>query len=286
MSHRHLRTVLTWRPAALLGLAVLTIVGFIATPSAGRPSVSRVDALPRSAEKLPRPVWLPDCGMNIVEWRPTSTLHAETSPSAEAIAVIDGTCRDAFARYLDFLRSKHLPHLRERASALPAISLLPGNVLLDGKSGRALNDLPTRFEAVAPGCCYWGLYVDSIDHLFIRNDPLIRDDQGSLVANPRFVRTLTHELSHVMSSRLGVWDLVGYERQRDEDLAEEFVAFMGMRFPAESSAEDLAFHRGLVPFAPDRTATRTALSQAGALPAPGPAQPPAPSVPANTSPQR
>ena len=61
------------------------------------------------------------------------------------------------------------------------------------------------------------------------------------------MRTLTHEISHVLSARLGVWDAVGYDRQRDEDLAESFVAYMGMHFPAESSAEDLAYHRGRVP---------------------------------------
>jgi len=55
---------------------------------------------------------------------------------------------------------------------------------------------------------------------------------------------MTHEISHVLSARLGVWDIIGYDRQRDEDLAEAFVAYMGMHFPAESSADDLAFHRG------------------------------------------
>ena len=182
-----------------------------------------------------------------------------------------------------FLRSKKLPRLRDQASTLPAISLLPGNVLLDGKSLRALNDLPSRFEAVAPGCCYWGLYVDSLNHLFLRNDPLIKDADGKLVPNPRFVRTLTHEISHVLSSRLGVWDVVGYDRQRDEDLAEDFVAYMGMHFPAESSAEDLAFHRGRVPYAPPgaEPASPSVVAKR-ASPAP---QVVAPSASANTSPQ-
>jgi hypothetical protein len=75
----------------------------------------------------------------------------------------------------------------------------------------------------------------------------LRATSGELVANPRFVRTLTHEISHVLSARLGVWDAVGYDRQRDEDLAESFVEYMGMHFPAESSAEDLAYHRGHAP---------------------------------------
>jgi hypothetical protein len=215
--------------------------------------------------------------MRIVEWRSTAALRAETEASDQALAVIDETCRDAFERYGEFLHAKRLPRLHVQADVLPAISLLPGNTLLDGKSARALNDLPSRFEAVAPGCCYWGLYVDSLNHLFVRNDPLLKDADGSLVPNPRFVRTLTHEISHVLSSRLGVWDVVGYDRQRDEDLAEEFVGFMGMRFPAESSAEDLAFHRGRTP----RVAPHgdPALVEAHAQTAP-------PSASANTSPQR
>ena len=243
-----LRTFLASRTSKLLAVTTMALVAFVATPSAGGPQTTRFDALPRPAERLAQPIWLPHCGMRIVEWRSTSALHAETSSSDQALAVIDSTCKDAFARYADFLKSRHLPKLRNDPDVLPAISLLPGNVLLDGKASRSLNDLPSRFEAVAPGCCYWGLYVDSLNHLFVRNDPLIKDESGELTANPRFVRTLTHELSHVLSSRLGVWDVVGYDRQRDEDLAEDFVAFMGMRFPAESSAEDLSFHRGRTPW--------------------------------------
>jgi len=127
---------------------------------------------------------------------------------------------------------------------------------------------------VAPGCCYWGLYVDSLNHLFLRNDPLIRNAAGVLVPNPRFVRTLTHEISHVLSSRLGVWDVLGYDRQQDEDLAEEFVAYMGMSFPAESSAEDLAYHRGRIP---------RAISEATP---PAKLEPTLTTASANTSPQR
>jgi hypothetical protein len=227
--------VLASRIARLLACTTLALVAFVATPSSGRSPVSRFDALPRPDERLPQPIWLPHCGMRIVEWRSTAALHTETAPSDQALATIDETCRDAFDRYGEFLRAKKLPRLHAQPDMLPAISMLPGNTLLDGKSGRALNDIPSRFEAVA------------LNHLFLRNDPLIKDVDGALVANPRFVRTLTHEISHVLSSRLGVWDVVGYDRQRDEDLAEEFVTYMGMRFPAESSAEDLAFHRGHAP---------------------------------------
>jgi hypothetical protein len=243
MSQGCFRVVIASRIARLLGVATLGIVAFVATPSAGRSPPSRGDALPRAAERLAAPIWLPHCHMRIVEWRATAALRAETTPNDQAIAVIDETCREAFGRYDDFLRSKHLPHPKALPQSLPAMSLLPGNTLLDGKSLRALNDLPSRFEAVAPGCCYWGLYVDSLSHLFLRNDPLLLDESDKLAKNPRFVRTFTHELSHVLSARLGVWDAVGYDRKRDEDLAEDFVSYMGMHFPAESSADDLAFHR-------------------------------------------
>ena len=267
--------VLASRIARLLACTTLALVAFVATPSAGRSPVSRFDALPRVDERLAQPIWLPHCGMRIVEWRSTAALRTETAPSDQALATIDETCRDAFERYGEFLRAKKLPRLHAQPDVLPAISMLPGNTLLDGKSGRALNDIPSRFEAVAPGCCYWGLYVDSLNHLFLRNDPLIKDPDGSMVANPRFVRTLTHEISHVLSARLGVWDIVGYDRQRDEDLAEEFVSYMGMRFPAESSAEDLAYHRGRIP--------RPVVAEAKAITKP---QTPLPSATANTSPQR
>jgi hypothetical protein len=226
-----------------MALASIVSLALIDAPSSAGSNSTRWDALPRADERLVEPIRLPHCGMPIVEWRPTSALPLETTPSARALAVLDDTCRSAFDRYGAFLRSKNLPQPQAQPRDLPAISLLPGNVALDGKSPRALNDLPSRFEAVAPGCCYWGLYVESINHLFVRNDPLTKDASGSIKANPRFVRTLTHEISHVLSSRLGVWSVVGYDRQRDEDLAEDFVAFMGMSFPTESSKQDLVLHR-------------------------------------------
>jgi hypothetical protein len=272
---RRIRESQSLRFARLLSLLTLAVVGFVTTPSSGRPTASRFDALPRKDERLAQPIWIPHCAMRIVEWRSTSALQAETTPSDQALAVIDDTCRDAFERYGDFLKSRRLPRLHAHAEVMPAISLLPGNTLLDGKSARALNDLPSRFEAVAPASCYWGLYVDSLNHLFLRNDPLVREADGKLVTNPRFVRTLTHEIAHVLSARLGVWDVIGYDRQRDEDLAEDFVTFMGMRLPAESSAEDLAFHRGRAPRTP-----------AGDTSRPTPPATPPPNLAANTSKQR
>jgi hypothetical protein len=181
--------------------------------------------------------------MPIVEWRSSAALPEETSMSARALEVVDDACKRAFDRYGDFLRARGLPQSRVKPDELPALSLLPANVALDGREPRALNDVNERFEAVAPGCCYWGLYVESIHHLFVRNDPLTRDVAGVLGPNPRFIRTLTHEIGHVLSDAYGVWSSVAYDRQHDEDLAEDFVAYLGMTFPVESSAEDLALHR-------------------------------------------
>jgi hypothetical protein len=230
--------------AKVLGAASLAIIALIATPSSGHPPLTRFDALPLAEERLPHPVWLPHCGMTVVEWRPTPALLAETSVGDAGLSVIDSTCSQAVARYGAFLQARGIRPIRSEPKNLPTISLLPGNVLLDGLSLRALNDLGSRFQAVAPGCCYWGLYVDSINHIFLRNDPLTRGQHGSLEPNPRFVRTLTHELSHVLSLRLGVWD-VTFDRERDELLAEQFVAFMGMQAPVESSSEDLDLHLGV-----------------------------------------
>jgi hypothetical protein len=251
------------RVTRILACAALTLVGLTTPSSAGGPSTTRFDALPRASERLPQPLWLPHCQMRIVEWRSTSELASETAPSASALAVLDDTCQQAYERYGAFLQSRHLPRLHSEPTSLPAISLLPGNTLIDGKAPRALNDMPSRFESVAPGCCYWGLYVDSLNHLFLRNDPLVRTASGELAPNPRFVRTLTHEISHVLSARLGVWEAVGYDRRKDEELAEHFVEFMGMHFPAESSAEDLAFHRAHALVADNANAASTATPPKG-----------------------
>jgi hypothetical protein len=84
--------------------------------------------------------------MRIVEWRSTAVLRSETTPSDSALAVLDDTCREAFERYGSFLESRHLPRMHSQPTSLPAISLLPGNTLIDGKTPRALNDMPSRFE--------------------------------------------------------------------------------------------------------------------------------------------
>jgi len=179
----------------MLAAAALAAVAFHERSSSGHSS-TRWDALPRSAEQLVEPIRLPHCGMAIVEWRATGALPVETSPSDRALAVVDEACRSAFERYGAFLRAKGIPQPRTEPDSLPVISVLPANVLLDGKAPRALNDLPTRFEAVAPaGCCYWGLYVESLNHLFVRNDPLMIDVSGTVRANPRFIRTLTQDLA-------------------------------------------------------------------------------------------
>jgi len=150
----------TSRAARPLACATLVLLALVVTPSFGGAPNSPFDALPRPGERLGQPIWLPHCQMRIVEWRATVALDEETAPTDRARAVLDETCREAYERYGDFLRAQRLPRSHAQPDVLPAISLLPGNTLLDGKAPRALNDVPTRFESVAPVCCYWGLYVD------------------------------------------------------------------------------------------------------------------------------
>jgi len=156
MSRNPLFRIFTTRLPRFVAVASLALVAFVATPSSGGPPVTRYDSLPQAGEKLTQSIWLPHCGMKVVEWRTTAALKAETTATEQAITILDDTCRDAFEKYASFLRSKKLPRLRDQATTLPTISLLPGNVLLDGKSLRALNDLPSRFEAVAPGLLLLG----------------------------------------------------------------------------------------------------------------------------------
>jgi hypothetical protein len=224
---------------ALLGFVVAAL--FIAP---GAPAgVSTNNALPTAAERLAQPIVLAHCGgARIVEWRATATLMAETQPSADAVALIDATCRRAMEMYPAFLRSRALVPRRAAPDAMPAFSLLPGNALRDGTRARNLNDLPGRFGGVVAKCCYWGLYVDALRHVFMRNDPLVRDARsGELRTNPHFLRTLVHELGHILSARVGIWDLA-HERDRDEALAEDFVDYYGIRAPVDSAEDDLVAH--------------------------------------------
>lgn len=222
----------------VVALVILSLAYASHADARFRPSAR--DALPRANERLAHPITLVHCG-TIVEWKPTLAFREETLPSGRALAVIDEACRVATTRYPAFLRAKGIATTRVSPDILPTISLLPANVLLDGREPRSLNDVDQRFGGVVAACCYWGLYVDNLRHLFLRNDPLVRDHRtGQLRANDRFVRTLQHEIAHVMSARLGAF----IDRRRDEELAEEFVAYLGITFATESSSDDLAFHEG------------------------------------------
>ena len=222
--------------ARALASAALAALGLGTSPSAGRSS-SQADALPRADEGLVAPIRsLPHCGMPIVEWRPTSSLAAETTPSELALAVVDEACAKAFDRYDAFLRAQHLPQPRPTPGVLPAMSFLPANVALDGASPRALNDVPSRFEAVAPGAAtgdstssrsitsffsqrsaHEGPLRGRLSQSALRPDPDARDLARPELPPRRVVRRPLRPAA------------------RDEDLAEAFVVYMGMTFPVESS---------------------------------------------------
>jgi hypothetical protein len=182
---------------------------------------------------------LTDCpALRIVEWRATSTL-AYTAKNAAGVAVIENACKTALARYPAFLRSKGFTFTRDAFSV--DVALMPANTLLGGTDTRNLNDTTGRFLIVQPNCCSWGIYDAPLSFLFLRNDP-IYDRGGAISTNKYFVRTLLHEMAHVLNDK---WHVRGQNFpgniDRDEEVAEEWVSYLGIRYKTESSSEDFGF---------------------------------------------
>ena len=255
------RIFLVSRIARLLACTTLALVAFVATPSAGRAPVSRFDALPRPDERLAQPIWLPalrhadrrvahhrgaargDDADATRRW-PPSTTPAATPSSATATSSARRGSR----------ASTRSPRSCPPSRCSRATRCSTGSRRARSTTSRRASRRSRRAAATGASTSTRSTTSSSAT---IRSS---RTPDGLLVANPRFVRTLTHEISHVLSARLGVWDAIGYDRQHDEDLAEEFVSYMGMHFPAESSAEDLAYHRGRIPRV---VAERRATDEAG-----------------------
>lgn len=192
-------------------------------------------ALPRSNERLAQPIST-SCGLKIVEWRGTSSLPY-TVKTEEGVKVIEQACKLAVAKYPDFLKSKKLSFSQESFSV--EMALMPANSLLEGKLPRNLNDTAGRFQVVQPNCCSWGIYDAPTSFLFLRNDPVETD---SVTTNKYFVRTLLHELAHVMNDKWHVRERnFPGNLDRDEEIAEEWVSYLGIKYRTESSYEDLSF---------------------------------------------
>lgn len=220
------------RRATAVGASSLSATG-PAAPGATPPSAV---ALPVATEKLPEQITLSECPrLRIVEWRATSTLPY-TAKSDAGVAVIEKACKLALARYPAFLKSKGLSFTRAALSV--DVALMPANTILEGKDPRNLNDTKGRFQVVQPTCCSWGIFDAPLSFLFLRNDP-VYDRGGVISTNKFFVRTLLHEMAHVLNDKWQVKTrhFPGND-QRDEEIAEEWVSFLGIRYKTESSSED------------------------------------------------
>jgi hypothetical protein len=204
-----------------------------------RDRVARRRAARRPFELLSKPIPLTDCpGVAVVEWRADSHVRW-TGPSEPGTKVMSRACALALQRYPEFLTSKHLS-FSPAPLHLP-ISLLPANTWLDGRRPRNLNDGEGRFATVTPRdsagrrFVIWGVYDLSTASLFVRNDPITKEHRE----NRFFVKIFLHELAHALNDQWGVQarHFPG-DKDRDEQLAEEWTAFAGYRTPDDSSAWD------------------------------------------------
>jgi len=212
-----------------------TAAGAAAPPIGGLPPPPPV-ALPLPSERLAQPILLSDCpGLRIVEWRPSKDF-SYTAPSDEGQKVIAKACKTAFARYPEFLRSKNMQFRKEAFSV--SVSMIPANNIGDGKDPRNMNDVDGRMRVTQPNCCSWGIFDAPLSFLFLRNDP-INFSAGKNVPNKYFVRTFLHELAHIFNSKWHVKEVYfPYTMSADEELAEDWIEYLGIKYKTESSSED------------------------------------------------
>jgi len=136
--------------------------------------------------------------------------------------------------YGAFLESRNLTFVRQPIAG----RVMLANTLLDGGEPRSMNDTAGRFQVVQPDCCSWGIYNSPTKAVFLRNDAVLRGARG-LVPNRYFARTTLHEMAHVLDDQWLVRSKNYLSRVRDEELAEEWVAYLGITFSTESSSENV-----------------------------------------------
>jgi hypothetical protein len=215
-----------------LGAAPATVTPpSLAASAASAPSSS---AAPLPSERLAAPILICDA-VQVIEWR--ASRHFASGASPDAVKALSQLCKKAIENYPAFLAHKRFKH--ERRPLRIDVSLLPANILLDGKESRNLNDVPFRFHDSVNNCCYWGLYVDVSNALYLRNDVITMVD-GKASIYSRFARTFFHEMGHVMNHQWRVRELnLAGGQDRDEVLTEEWVTWLGYQFKTESSEDDL-----------------------------------------------
>jgi hypothetical protein len=204
------------------------------------PKGNRTSVEPMTQELLPEPIKLECKGLTIIEWRSTPQFQKMTSPSPEAIAVINHLCSEAFSKYPEFLWSQfNWTATTTDHNFDVKISMIPSNNNLDGDAPRSLNDFKFRFSNIPQVCCNLGLYLENRSYLLLRNDPLILS-HGKLVQYPNFAKIFVHELAHVMNDKFGYKNkYFPGDVNRDEALAQNFSVWMGFTFDIENYEQDV-----------------------------------------------
>jgi hypothetical protein len=235
-------------PAAIVPMVALTTQ----LGGAGAPPPPAFDMAPLSEERLTQPLPIDGCPLTIVEWKTSSSQPSTTSRSPEALAYIGRLCKTALEKYPQFVESRydyHVPRLL-KASVHATASILPANVLLDGKQYRNLNDFAYRFSTVKEGGWLWGYYHYRMRHVFLRND-ILAQSSAQLASNSggpisttcpheMFRRTFLHEMAHVLNHQWGLLETkLGNRVDSDEHVANEFVTWLGLDSNAGSSADAL-----------------------------------------------
>lgn len=220
-------------------LSIMFILLFPLTASSQSAEYNPTDyvAEPLANEKLASPISLECDQITVIEWKPSKYFNDISKPSEEGKKALNQLCKKAIDRYPAFLQYRNLRYQRNPIKL--NVSLLPANIKLDGTAFRNLNDVEHRFRQSVDACCYWGLFVDVTSSLYLRNDPIIIEN-NKITIYKYFARTFLHEMAHVFNKqwRVREFNFPG-NKEKDEELAEDWVTWLGYTFKTETSDFDL-----------------------------------------------
>lgn len=205
-------------------------------PASADDKVSHPEIEPLPSELLTKTIKLQCPGMEVDEWRPDSHYPQFTSKTNEGIEAINKYCKLALEKYPLFLKERDLKF--SISPIVVKISLISANIYLDGKKPRNLNDANGRMYFLTPEHYIWGNWNSPHNRMFVRNDPVYFVNKKA-IPNKYWQRTFLHEMVHVLNEYYHVipWNTITLTQ--DEEMAEEFVTWLGYNFRNDSSSEDL-----------------------------------------------
>lgn len=177
---------------------------------------------PNAEQRLAEPIEIPACHMTIIEWRPGK--YSGVGPSPQGIKRITEICVAAIKAFPNFIKEEQL-QAQFDAPYHASVCILPYNVYEDGMEPGNLNDdfrfktRPKYYNEAGKELSLFG-YVDrEEDYVYVRND----------VLTPEFRKVLSHEIYHMLSDQLGVYNYYYSSHTiKDEAYARKFTKFMGM----------------------------------------------------------